>query len=391
MPPRRKTREHSSLVHRRTKIVHLTCVHPPHDTRILYRECRTLSDAGFEVVLIAPGVVDSTECGVTIRVIQKHGRRLARMILSPVAILRRAGRERADVYHFHDPELIPAALLLKLRGYQVFYDVHEDLPRQIRAKHWITPWLRRPVGLAVELGERIAARAFDGIVAATPTIAERFPAKKTVVVQNFPIVSEFTQVRSERSHPAVFAYVGALTVIRGAREMVKAVGGIEREHDVRLNCYGRIEPPELEAELRELAGWCRTDLLGWGSRVKIAQLLARAHAGLVVLHPTPNYLDSYPVKLFEYMASGLPVIASDFPLWRTIVEGAGCGLLVDPLDPEAIESAMRWILEHPQEAESMGRRGRDAVLRHYDWRAQGERLIAFYEERVDMVPRRVDA
>jgi glycosyltransferase involved in cell wall biosynthesis len=119
-------------------------------------------------------------------------------------------------------------------------------------------------------------------------------------------------------------------------------------------------------------------LPGRGGRDAVNALLSHARAGLVVLHPTPNYLDSYPVKLFEYMSAGLPVIASDFPLWRRIIEDSCCGLLVDPRDPSAIARAMTWLLEHPDEAENMGQSGLRAVLSKYNWADQSRRLLAMY-------------
>jgi glycosyltransferase involved in cell wall biosynthesis len=117
------------------------------------------------------------------------------------------------------------------------------------------------------------------------------------------------------------------------------------------------------------------DYLGWQSRREAVKLLGRVRVGLVVLHPTPAFLESYPVKLFEYMAAGLPVIASDFPLWREIVSKAEAGILVDPRNPAAIAGAIDHLLRHPDDAARMGANGRRAVLQRYNWSQEASKLV----------------
>jgi glycosyltransferase involved in cell wall biosynthesis len=108
--------------------------------------------------------------------------------------------------------------------------------------------------------------------------------------------------------------------------------------------------------------------------------MRRSLAGLVLLHPVINYLDALPIKMFEYMSAGLPVIASDFPLWREIIEKNECGLCCDPLKPEKIAEAVQWVLDHPQEARIMGENGRRAVIEKYNWESEGKKLVKLYED-----------
>jgi glycosyltransferase involved in cell wall biosynthesis len=120
--------------------------------------------------------------------------------------------------------------------------------------------------------------------------------------------------------------------------------------------------------------------VGQLGRADVASELQKAYAGLVILHPEPNYVTSQPVKLFEYMCAGIPVIASDFPVCREIIAGARCGILVNPLDPTEIAEAMEFLLTHPEEAQEMGRRGFQAILERYNWANEEKALLQFYTD-----------
>jgi len=373
--------EDSTAKKYKIKVVHLTSVHPSFDTRIFYKECRTLVQAGYEVVLVAPHNRDEVVHGVRIKAVPKPGSRPERMTKTVWQVYRAAVAEDAQVYHFHDPELIPVGVMLKLKGKKVVYDVHEDVPKQILTKPWIPSFLRRIVAKCASLFENIGSRFFDGVVAATPTIVGHFPGGKSVVVQNFPLLNELVAPDAmPYSHrPANIAYVGGISTIRGIREMVKAMELLSEELGARLYLAGAFSPVELHNDICRMPGWEKVEFLGWQTREEVGALLGYVRMGLVLLHPTPNYYDALPVKLFEYMSAGIPVVVSDFPLWRQIVEGAGCGLVANPLDPPAIADAIEWLLTHPEEAEEMGRRGQEAVRNFYNWDNEARVLLNFYE------------
>ncbi|MDP3960831.1 MAG: glycosyltransferase family 4 protein [Pseudorhodobacter sp.] len=365
------------------KIIHFTTVHPRSDIRIRAKEVATLARVwpGAVALFVQDGKGDETDArdGFVIHDTGAPQRgRLRRMTVGAWRMYRAVRRARPGIAHFHDPELLPWAMLLRLSGIQIIYDVHEDVPAAIQSKTYIGPWLRKPVAALMSVVEAGVARLAAAVIPATPAIGENFASTKSTLVQNFPLLAELQVEGSAPDARAAphFAYVGGISRIRSAVEMVQAVAMIKRD-DVRLQVAGGFAP-SLGAQLEQMPGWQRVVFHGWADRSKVAKILAACRAGLVLFHPEPNHVRAQPNKMFEYMAAGLPVIASDFPLWREIVEGAGCGLLVDPQDPQAIARAMQWVLGHPEEAAAMGRRGRAAVEDRYNWEAESKKLVALY-------------
>ena len=359
----------------------ITTVHHPFDVRIFHKQARSLRKAGYEVSLIAPYEREERIRGIHLCPLGQPRSRAHRMTALLIRALRMALRKKADVYHIHDPELIPLGLVLKaFTSAKVVYDIHEDYPRQILSKEWIPIALRTPVVKSIAILEYLAARFFDGLVAATPEIAARFPKEKTVIVQNFPLLEEFLlsfdKAEPYHDRPLWIVYTGGLTFARGITEIIQAISQIQKPAILIL--AGKFLSHKLQKKIQSLPGWQRTRFLGWLDRSQVRDLLGKARVGLVLLHPLPRYQVSWPVKLFEYMAAGIPVVASNFPRWREIVEGEGCGLTVDPLDPKAIAEAIQWLLEHPEQAEEMGRRGRQAVLKKYNWGREEKKLLTLY-------------
>jgi glycosyltransferase involved in cell wall biosynthesis len=301
------------------------------------------------------------------------------------AVFRAAVKEKAEVYHLHDVELIAVGMLLRLRGCKVIYDVHEDYPRLILSKYYIPARLRPLLAKVVEEVEDFAASRFSALVITTPHIAQRFQHLRAhvVVVQNFPLLHELVDdgriIPWHRREEAVI-YIGSMTIERSIREMIAAIDLVSVDRSVELHLAGTYSPAGLRDEVASLHGWKRVRELGFLDRRGVKRSLERVKAGLALFRPEPNYTNSYPNKMFEYMAVGIPVVASDFPLWREIVNESGCGLLVDPLDPRAIADAIAQLLDNPQEAEAMGQRGRRAVEGLYNWENEEKKLLALYEQ-----------
>jgi glycosyltransferase involved in cell wall biosynthesis len=363
------------------KICVLTSAHPAFDVRIFHKECRSLARAGYDVTLVAPHPGESQNIdGVTLRAVTPATGRFERWFKTTGVVYRAAIGADADVYHFHDPELLPVGLLLRARGRKVIYDIHEDLPLTVSYKPYVPKWLQRPLAKVCSIVESLTVRQFSGLIAATPEIAVRFSGHSNVcVVQNYPIREEFGDEAESSVRGDYVAYVGVrITKARGAEEMVRAMGLLSEPHSIRLKLAGAIEPQALLQQLEATPGWASIDYLGSLGRTGVSELIRNAIAGLVVLHPEPNYVNSHPVKLFEYMCAGIPVIASDFPVFRSIIDGAKCGILVDPLSDRQIADAIEYLYTHPDEARAMGARGRLAVSSRYNWQHEEQTLLEMY-------------
>jgi glycosyltransferase involved in cell wall biosynthesis len=370
-----------------SRIVHLTSAHPRFDTRIFVKQCRSLSSHGHDVALVvADGLGDACRDGIRIVDVGRPSGRRERMLRTTRRVGQAALALGADVYQLHDPELIPLGLRLRHAGRKVVFDSHEDVPTQLLDKPYLSPGSARLLSRSYLQFERFALRRFDGVLAATPLIRDRLALHHPMAidVNNYPRTEEFAEAPAAGSERDRFCYVGSITAIRGIRELVEACALLRSP--ARLALAGSFAEPSLEAEVTGLPGWRRVDALGHLDRGGVAGVMARAFAGLVTLLPTASYRQALPVKMFEYMAAGIPVIASDFPLWRDIVEGNHCGLCVNPRDPGAVAAAIDYLASHPQQAAEMGANGRSAVWRRYNWENEADKLLAFYADL--LAPRR---
>jgi glycosyltransferase involved in cell wall biosynthesis len=368
----------------------MTSCHPVQDNRIFEKECRTLEAAGYRVVLVVPHFEDMELDGVSVRAVPPPRSRPERFLLTSYRVFRRALAQPAAVYHFHDPDLVPWGLLLRLlRRRPVVYDVHEDYATSLHGIPYL-PWpLGRVFGDLYGLFERLVNRAFVVV------IAERYYARKLpagLPVLNYPRLDAYERLPTPRRLPGDgqirLLYTGNLSFGRGAECYATLAARLEH---AELICIGRCWP-EVAAAMRAI---CPDDrrmhLLGVGEHVPYERILtAYAEpwtAGLALFADTEHSREKELTKLFEYMAAGLPVICSNFPVWRELVEGNGAGICIDPTDTEAALRAVSWLAEHPQEAARMGEAGRKAVRERYSWASQARNLLQLYARLAPLGPR----
>ena len=360
------------------RVCHITTVHPARDIRIFYKECKSLAKAGFDVKLIVVNGENFTEDGVeVIGVPCQYSGRLQRFFKAPRAIFKKALELNADIYHFHDPEFLPYARKIQKKGKKVIYDVHEDLPRQILSKYYIPKFIRKSIAFVVELYENSVSKKLDFIITATPFIRERFLKinPNALDINNFPVLDFEKELPDWSNRENKVCYIGSLTKVRGITELVKSLSYIE---GVTLEFGGTFSPEEYRSEIIKTEGWDKVNEYGFVNRKRATEIIANSLAGLVVFHPEPNHINAQPNKLFEYMGAGIPVIASNFPLWKEIVEDNNCGICVNPYDPGQIADAINYIIENPQQAQKMGMNGLRMVKEKYNWEIEKKKLASIY-------------
>jgi glycosyltransferase involved in cell wall biosynthesis len=365
---------------KRIHVVQLTSVHSAYDLRIL-KECRSLADAGYQVTLIAPHSYDEVTGRVQIRSVPMVGGRLRRMTLTVWRIYREAVRQRADIYHFHDPELIPVGLLLKAWGKKVIYDAHEAYPQKILCKSWIPKKLRPLLSRLFAGFERFASALLDHVIAADRWTAATLPGCHVTAVANYPQLTpmeEMTPQDKSVHGKRTLIYAGGLDDDRGLQVMFETAR-LLIDREVELHLFGEFAKSENERQVRELQN---VRYFGFLPLETLYERMRCADIGLVLLQPVPaySYAGENTNKLFEYMFCRLPVIASNFTNLRQIIREARCGVCVDPKRPDQAARAILHLLARPKLREKLGENGRNAVLNTYNWDIEEKKLLDVYRD-----------
>jgi glycosyltransferase involved in cell wall biosynthesis len=359
------------------RVCHFSSVHPRYDTRIM-KMCRSLALAGFEVhFVVADGKPDETIENVHITsVTAKSTNRFSRMTAVVSAVYRKALSLNCDLYHFHDPELLFSGLKLKRKNYRVIYDSHEDAPRDILSKSYIWKPLRLFLSFFVEQSEKYVCPKLTMVISATPFIRDRFVKinRNTEVINNYPEVEELNSNVEWKDKKDHVCFIGGINVERGIYEIVDAMIGTR----ATLELAGEFESEAIFKKASSSEGWQKVQFHGHVNRRKAREILMSCKAGLVTYHAHLNHVNAQPNKIYEYMSASVPVIASDFPLWKSMIILDRFGLCVNPMDPGDIAEAVSYLLDNPEIASEMGRNGRRAVEEKYNWDIEAKKLKEIY-------------
>ncbi|QUY52822.1 glycosyltransferase family 4 protein [Psychrobacter pacificensis] len=363
------------------KCCHLTSVHSRFDIRIYQKECRSLTQKYDVFLIVADGLGDEIKDGVSIIDVGKFKGRKNRMLNAPKALFKKAIELDADLYHLHDPELLPIALKLRRVGKVVVFDAHEDFPKQVLSKHYLNTHVAKLISISIKYYENYVCSKLDAVVTATPSIRDKFAkhTKKVVDINNYPLLGELQSINKDWANIVEeIAYVGGISKIRGIQEAVEALSLTKTK--TKLNLVGRFSDQQTYSLAQASSGWQYVDELGQLDREQVKRILERSIAGLVTFLPVPNHIDAQPNKMFEYMSAGIPVIGSNYPLWVNIIEGNDCGICVDPENPTAIAQAIDKLVSNKDLAEAMGKNGIKAVNEKYNWAIEEKKLFKLYDE-----------
>lgn len=308
------------------------------------------------------------------------------MTVTALAAVRAALKYDADIYHFHDPELAPWMLILRVVGKPVIFDVHENVMGSLGDRSWIPSWLRPAVSSMAAAVLRLLMSSFDVVLAERSYERVYSWLRASSVVCNFPALENFPRLAEDAKFARFSAvYIGGLRTERGLLDMLDAMRILQDQgRDADLYLIGRLDEPSLRSVEAQITARALQNVhfLGYMPQPEAMKIVARCHVGLSVLHAVPNYMESYPTKMFEYMACRLPVIVSDFPLYSDVVSGSSCGLTVMPQSPELLADAIVTIAELPDQGRALGCNGRQAVESTYNWATQEETLLAVYAKAV---------
>jgi len=375
------------------KVVIVTPAHPTYaDVRVFQKEARTLAAHGYQVTLFAQAkgrMAPFVEEGV--RVVPLDFPTRGHMVAALPRLLRRLLREKADLYHLHNPFSLPLVLALKAARRKVIYDVHEDYIERIRIRDWLPRVLRVPTAYFVGGLEILVGKLVDGAIATQPEVADRL-GSRAIILENAPMVNDEVIDRAEafaRTIPDEVAnpegafrlvYAGSISRVRGLPSMMDALGLVNEETPARLWLIGPPDDEQGIADAMRHPAWRYVDFIGrLEHQHEVFGHMLRANVGLALFRDWGGYARISSNKLYEYMASGVPFVASAFPRWQATLESVKAGFFCEPTDSACVALNLLDLINDPDKARRMGEKGRTFVRAEFNWDTEQAKLLALYQ------------
>lgn len=375
----------SSLDKDRVKICILTSVHPPFDSRIFYKEAKTLTKAGYNVVLIAQHNKEETVDGVRIVPLPTPKNRFERMTKVVWRLFRLALKEKARIYHFHDLELIPAGLFLKILGKQVIYDIHEDFPEVTSTREWLPKFLRKPLKIIIRYIEKFAFIFFDGLVFTTEGHMKKSgnTDKKQVVLYNYPSINVISSVPLDSEKKYDLVHLGTIHPWR-MRFMLKVGEAVKKFKPSFSWIFIGIDKSTIEWAEENMPSALKENyvFIQRKAYVEALALTSKAKIGFNYHPPGSRFEVLIPVKVFEYMALGLPIVSANMDELSKLLSSYNgkIGFLISENTPESFAEKIEILLSSEDKARSIGKFNQELIQSCFNWSGEANKLIKFYDE-----------
>ena len=362
-----------------TKVCHMTSAHPPEDVRIFHKECVSLAQAGYEVYLVERGESYSKDGVNIVGVGEISGSRYRRMTVGAKVVYKVALDLNCDIYHVHDPELLPYCLKLKRKGKKVVFDSHELTREQILGKHYLPKFAIKLISKLYAAYEDFILKRIDGVIFPC-TINGSFPlpGKRKVLLNNVPRLTElYDRYDPEATkEPNTICTVGSLTYNRGIKHLVIAA----HRAGCKAILAGRIIPKDFETELLQMPESKNAVFLGQINREQVQAVYARSMVGVSSILNRMQYdmAENLPTKVYEFMAMGLPVVLSRNTFNESMIQKYQFGICADPENTDELAAAIKELLDNPEKSKELGRNGRKAVQSVFNWEHEQENLLELY-------------
>jgi glycosyltransferase involved in cell wall biosynthesis len=370
----------TKMLNKKYKIVHLTTVHNPYDTRILRRECKSLAKEGYDVYLLNAKGINADFDGVKICSFDNVTNRFYRMTITMMKSFYAALSHKADLYHIHDPELIFVGLFLRSLNKKVIFDCHENFLGKIKARPWLNKALKHIFVALYKVVLKSLIQRFSAIIIAENSIRETITADNTPIalVRNYPDLDFISSIEvSEIKKEKTIFYSGGLTPNRGVEQVIYAVLA-SKVPDIRLVIVGKANPVVFK-KLGHLLNDERIIYKGEVDFEEVVHLMKTSTLGVVCNQNKHNYQNALPNKLFEYMAAGLPVVFSDFHLWCELNNKFNFGMPCNSSEISSITNTLDHLLLDKNLQQKLAINGVIAADK-MSWKKEFSTLSKLYKE-----------